>query len=63
MDNNITYLLAAPALALLAIIQAFLFAARQAKKTRQKTELEAYNAEVDKKRMAKKDGKRRGPPV
>lgn len=63
MDNNITYLLAAPALALLAIIPAFLFAARQAKKTRRENELEAHNAEVEKKRMAKKEGKRRGPPV
>lgn len=60
MENNLTYMLAAPALALLAIIPAFLFAARQARKTRQKKEVEAYNAEVEKKRTAKKDGRRRG---
>ncbi len=63
MDNNpSTLMLALPALLLLAIIPAFLLAARQAKKTRGQVELEKFNAELEKKReqkLERRKGKRR----
>lgn len=55
MDGTVTKILAGVALVLLvAILPAFLVAAKHARKTRQQNELETYNAEIEKKREQKK---------